>query len=251
MLAIGRGTCVARAALAVLSLVTACGKATAITELVSLPATLADSVATAYHEDAVRLVARADGPAGPVRPSPAAVAVLENALLRVYAATLPAADSVTRRHPIHTFPDPPTRELIVSIAQGNRWADAWRAGRALTGEPAVDSVVQAYGLSVAKYYAWSSGDAALLRSGEPLNAPALARLLQGAPGVRDAQPNRAIGGGDDIRARLEAGAVVLDYSVAWGDCPAGCINAHVWHFRVSDAGAVTFLGSAGPQPPAP
>ncbi len=245
----GRGRGAFGAALAVVALATACGGATGITEIVPLPATLADSVRAAYHEDAVRLVARADGPGGWARPSAAAVATLETALLRVYASSLPAADSVTERYAIHSFPNPPTHELLVTLADGNRWADAWRAGQALTGEPAVDSLVRAYGLSVAQYYTWSIGDAALLRSSEPLNTASLARLLGSAPGVRYAEPNMVVGGGNDIQARVDVRTVVLDYSLAWGDCLAGCIAGHVWHFRVSDGGAVTFLGSSGAQPP--
>jgi hypothetical protein len=40
--------------------------------------------------------------------------------------------------------------------------------------------------------------------------------------------------------------------IGWGDCPAGCINAHRWAYAVSRAGVVELVAESGdPLPPGP
>jgi len=41
------------------------------------------------------------------------------------------------------------------------------------------------------------------------------------------------------------GAFVVTVSIGWGDCPAGCIDEHVWHFAVGSDGAVTTVSEEG------
>jgi hypothetical protein len=38
--------------------------------------------------------------------------------------------------------------------------------------------------------------------------------------------------------------------VGWGDCPAGCIDRHQWHWTVTRDGTVTFRSETGPALPA-
>jgi hypothetical protein len=48
-------------------------------------------------------------------------------------------------------------------------------------------------------------------------------------------------GQDGYRVRITMG---------WGDCPAGCIDHHVWTYEVSDDGEITLIGESGdPVPP--
>jgi hypothetical protein len=58
-----------------------------------------------------------------------------------------------------------------------------------------------------------------------------------------------VGDGPDIRASVHGEGWRLDYSVGFGDCPAGCIYRHTWSFAVSGDGVVTFLGRSGEPPP--
>jgi len=41
------------------------------------------------------------------------------------------------------------------------------------------------------------------------------------------------------------GGYRVTITIGWGDCPSGCINAHVWDFEVSADGQVTLLGDSG------
>jgi hypothetical protein len=90
-----------------------------------------------------------------------------------------------------------------------------------------------------------TGDVALLRTSRPLNMAALAARFATVPGVIRAEPNCCVGDGNDIRARPENGGWRLEYSVGFGDCPAGCTGRRVWSFAVDNTGAVRYLGASG------
>jgi hypothetical protein len=49
---------------------------------------------------------------------------------------------------------------------------------------------------------------------------------------------------------LEGGGYRIELTLGWGDCPAGCINRHVWTFDVSPAGALTLVSELGDPVPA-
>jgi hypothetical protein len=44
---------------------------------------------------------------------------------------------------------------------------------------------------------------------------------------------------------LAAGGYSIEMTVGWGDCPAGCINRHVWTFEVSANGQVKLVSETG------
>ena len=46
------------------------------------------------------------------------------------------------------------------------------------------------------------------------------------------------------------GAFVVNVSVGWGDCPAGCMAEHTWSYAVAPDGTVTVVKeTGGPVPP--
>lgn len=172
------------------------------------------------------------------------------ALLHVHAAAdLPARDTVADLHDVHAFPRPVLREMLVSVEADADWIEAWDRGERLTGYAAVDALVERWQLEPVRFYRWSVGRAAVLRSSRPLNVAALGSRFEEIRGVRHADPNHVGGDGHDIEAELAADGWRLDYSVGWGDCPAGCIHRHHWVFRISVEGAVQLLESRGPSPP--
>ncbi|HEV2670300.1 MAG TPA: hypothetical protein VGU74_04355 [Gemmatimonadales bacterium] len=70
-------------------------------------------------------------------------------------------------------------------------------------------------------------------------------------GVRFAEPDGLIGDGNNIAGSIEDARVLLDYSVGYGDCPAGCTGRRFYHFAVHDEGTVDYLGASGSPPPKP
>jgi hypothetical protein len=215
---------------------------------------LTEAERLAYEEDAVRLAIRRLAETGSpalrdVIPPAGLVASLKNALVHVHATSHPVRDTVIDLYRIRTFPEPATREIMVRVDPTQGWTAAWREYNARTGNQAVDALVETYGLSVRAYYQWSIGEVAMLRSSRPLNAAALATRFEPIPGVIWAERNGAVGDGPDIRASVHGEGWRLDYSVGFGDCPAGCIYRHTWSFAVSADGVVTFLGRSGEPPP--
>ena len=45
------------------------------------------------------------------------------------------------------------------------------------------------------------------------------------------------------------GGYQVQFTVGWGDCPAGCINRHVWTFSVAPDGQFALTGEEGPPVP--
>ncbi len=45
------------------------------------------------------------------------------------------------------------------------------------------------------------------------------------------------------------GAFIVTVRIGWGDCPAGCIDEHVWHYAVAPDGAVSVVSETGPTVP--
>lgn len=48
---------------------------------------------------------------------------------------------------------------------------------------------------------------------------------------------------------LANGGWSIEVTIGWGDCPAGCIEQHVWTYEVSPAGAVTLIKESGDEVP--
>ena len=43
----------------------------------------------------------------------------------------------------------------------------------------------------------------------------------------------------------------MTFRVGWGDCPAGCIDEHVWTYDVAQDGTITVVSESGPPVPQP
>ncbi|MBV6506485.1 MAG: hypothetical protein ILNGONEN_02062 [Syntrophorhabdaceae bacterium] len=204
-----------------------------------------------YREDAVRLALRqinaAGGPASDEVELPVdLVRTFYDALIQVYNATMiPARDSVVSIYPIHTFPSPELHRLIVVVDSTKPWVQAWRRGERLTGNPQIDQLLETFGLQLDYYYPGPGSPMAILRSTRPLNLSALAERFTGIDGVNYAGPDGVVGAGNDIKASFYGSDWQLDYSLGWGDCPAGCTARHFWRFHIYSDGRVKYAGSRG------
>jgi hypothetical protein len=213
----------------------------------------------AYREDAARLALRhllrlGSGPADQVEIPDELSNDLYQRLVLVYnARDLAARDSVVDLYAVHTFPYPTTRSLLVFVAKGAGWPDAWRRGEPRTGNDAVDGLMVRYGLDLERCTVLIvlRGDMCVLAASRPLNVGALALLFARVEGVESSAANGPGGDGDDLDAARESDAWRLEYTVKWGDCLGGCITSHRWTFRVRDDGVVEYVGGAGPPPPPP
>ena len=208
----------------------------------------------AYLEDANRLALRdllANGFSEVPIPQDA-VQPYYNALVLVHNATaLPARDTVVDVYSIHTI-GPTTRSLLLWLFGTETWVQRLARGELPTGDPTVDTLLARYSLTVGSVYTMHNGEVLVtLVPPEPLNISALAGLFHGITGVRFAEPNNVIGAANDIGGSIAGERVALDYSVGYGDCPAGCIARRFYHFAVHDDRTVEYLGASGSPPPHP
>src|SRR5712691_9541864 len=160
----------------------------------------------AYLEDGSRLALRdllANGFSEVPIPQDA-VQPYYKALVLVYNATaLPARDTVVDVYRIHTM-GPATRSLLLQLLGNEPWVQHLARREIPTGDPTVDTLLTRYSLSVGSVYALHDGDVLLtLGPPEPLNIKALAGLFSGITGVRFAEPNNVIGGGNDIGGLID------------------------------------------------
>ena len=93
------------------------------------------------------------------------------------------------------------------------------------------------------------GDMVEIRSAGRFNMAALAQRFVATGLVRSAEQEGVFGGSRDIAALRQGAGWRLAYTVAWGDCPAGCIYSHAWSFLAFDTGGVRYVGSDGPAVP--
>ncbi len=211
-----------------------------------------ESLRKAYFEDAARLALRKVNEAGgatreQVELPADLVQTLYSVLIHLYNAIgLAARDSVVAIYNIHTFPSPETHFLIVAVDSTAQWAAAWRQGNRLTGNVQIDLLMEEFNLELDGYCStpWFP-QSARLRSSKPLNIAALAKRFTGIAGIRWAEPDGVMGDGPDIRAQSKTTYWQLEYSIGWGDCPAGCIARHFWAFDVYYNGRVQYVGSWG------
>jgi hypothetical protein len=49
---------------------------------------------------------------------------------------------------------------------------------------------------------------------------------------------------------LAAGGYRIKLTIGWGDCPAGCIQRHVWTFDVDATGGLKLVSESGDEVPA-
>lgn len=177
-------------------------------------------------------------------------------IIRVHnAMNLAARDSVISMyniHAAHRIPDVVLHELIVSVSLSRQWTHAWQEGNRLTGNTQIDDLLLEYDLELDSFTLTPSGTSgfALLIADQPLNISALASHFEGIDGVNFAEANGWVGDGDDIVVSgVRSAWVLLDYSVGYGDCPAGCIFRRTWRFQVFFNNRVVYVGSWGDQAP--
>jgi hypothetical protein len=53
----------------------------------------------------------------------------------------------------------------------------------------------------------------------------------------------------EVKPASGVGAFVVTMRVGWGDCPAGCIEQHLWTYAVAPDGAVTLQSQTGTDVP--
>ncbi|MFH0733123.1 MAG: hypothetical protein V1773_01575 [bacterium] len=169
-----------------------------------------------------------------------------NALIQVYnSANIPARNIVINDYSISVFFAPESHYLLVDVDTTFNWVKQWMKDSLNSGNLKVDSLTTNYGLSIYRSYNWAWSYNFLLKAAQPINIIALCQLFKGVEGVKQVYPDGVTGDGNNIIAAITDEYVTLDYSYGFGDCPAGCISRHYWHFLVYYDGIVEYIGESG------
>jgi hypothetical protein len=109
------------------------------------------------------------------------------------------------------------------------------------------ALLDRYGL----YLKSSSKGLLIYRTDSARNTMALSRMLADSLSKEKyttAEPNGYFGDGNQIKVRLEVDGVLLEYSIGYGDCSAGCGERRIWSFKAYHNGEVKYLGVRGDPP---
>ncbi len=168
-------------------------------------------------------------------------------LLAVYNATqFPERDTVVECLAIHTFPSIWPYSVLVSLNLDETWVQNFNNNVFPTGNAAFDGLMSQYHLSKAGSFQIGNSLYGTLETDVALNPTALIHLFEVIPGVNFAELDGVFGDGDNIQLQETlTGDVEMTYTVAWGDCPAGCIFERNWKFLVKTGCGVQFLGVSG------
>ena len=92
-------------------------------------------------------------------------------------------------------------------------------------------------------------------TGGPITTPeqAIAALVRHEPsfaGISERDPN-LIGQADwyEVTPASGVGVFIVTIRMGWGDCPAGCIDEHVWTYAIGPNGEVTLQSERGSDLP--
>ena len=95
------------------------------------------------------------------------------------------------------------------------------------------------------YFRVNGKTVAYLHTNQYLNLAPLADSLEQIEGLGNIELwGTAVGDGPNLHITHRNDTAFIDFSLGWGDCPAGCTFRQYWHFSVIDCQA-TYLGTSG------
>jgi hypothetical protein len=160
------------------------------------------------------------------------------------ATSIPERDSVFDLYCVHdnTSAIQTYSGYLINVDTNYAWTSAWRNMQTLTGNPAVDSLLTKYDLTLTQYFAWSFGHYALLNTDSLWNQRALIDSLEQVPGIIYGEPDAIVGSAGKIDYYNGATGQFYDFYFQFNDCFDGCDNYRVWHFKVWQNCNVEYLG---------
>lgn len=173
-----------------------------------------------------------------------------NGLVHIVNSEHPKANEVAALG-VHARIPVSSREILVIADTTAPWIDAWRNGTVETGSPEIDQLIEQFNFSLVQYRELenvSPTSTTTLRSNRPINIYAVGRLFSELDYIKGAGPD-LITDGSNLSVLFFEDYLRYTFEYGFGDCPAGCINRHIWHFRVYKDGTVEFESESGAPVP--
>lgn len=185
---------------------------------------------------------------------------IKEGMAAIFNSIWPERDTVFDMYCIH---DPAAvatgKGLNIFFDDSYSWTDAWKNGQTYTGNQSVDELMTKYKLKVTAYhyYQYLPGyhHSVSVEADDILNMPELAKEFVKIAGINYAEGSSTVGDlSESINYRKQGNDRIYEFSIKWGDCPAGCIAHRTWQFTVDQNCNATFVkaweggGDIGPRP---
>ena len=210
---------------------------------------LSDEQRASYLEDAEKLAVRhineRDSTQAEIPQE--LVDLFYNGLVHIALSDHAKAEEATETHQVHARMPANPREIIVQADTTAEWIDAWRNGVTETGNADLDDLIEQFNFTLVEYRELEHvlpAAIATLRSDRAINGHAVGRLFAKHEDIESAGYD-LVTDGSDIRVTLFSDHLQYTFEYGFGDCPAGCIGNHRWHFEVYKDGDVVFAGEEG------
>ena len=115
-----------------------------------------------------------------------------------------------------------------------------------TGNSSFDALMAKYGFTYNNYSEFAPTSQVpffSINSNTWYNMQALVPLFKQYSFITGAQSNGTAGDGNNITYQINGTNRILDFSIGFGDCPAGCGGRKIWEFSVDEHCKATFTKS--------
>jgi hypothetical protein len=168
-----------------------------------------------------------------------------SAIQSVYALNSPQTDTVFNVYKIHTFKLYVLNSIILQVNVNAPEIKNLVIGQQ-TGNSSFDALMAKYGFTYNTYTLYPATQQQpffALNSNTWYNMQALVPLFKQYSFILGAQSNGTAGDGNNITYQINGTNRILDFSIGFGDCPAGCLGRQTWEFSVDEHCKATFTKS--------
>lgn len=212
-----------------------------------------------YEKDAVRLGLRNIAKGNNYKslgPKVHEVVKLElySALIAIHKSPFGESIEVTRKHRLHTYPNPAVDKFQVNYINTSKWAKPLRLGDIITDSKIINELSDKYDLTIDSHQTWDEkSNIFIVKAKTAINLAPIAEEFLKEIGVESVNMLIPNSDGNDIEAIKTEKGWRLDYKVKFDTCFTGCKKSHIWSFEVtnieSDSADVNFISESGDELP--
>lgn len=212
-----------------------------------------------YEKDAVRLALRNIVKGGSYKNLGPEVpeeirSEIYNALVAVHKSPFAESIEVTKKHRLHTYPNPAVDKFQVNYKNTSKWATPLRLGDNITNSKIINELSNKYGLIIDSHQTWDEGsNIFIVKAKKAINLAPIAEQFLKETGVESVNMLIPNSDGNDIEATKTVKGWRLDYKVKFDSCFTGCKKSRIWSFEVTNIGNgsanVNFKGVYGDKLP--
>lgn len=166
------------------------------------------------------------------------------AIQAVYDLDFPEREEVFEENVIHVFPLYGLHSISIRTDTSSQEVKNLISGEP-TGNTELDNIISKYKFNEVKTsYFYPDFNWITIIADEPLNLFPVIDELAVFPFFSNVEfGGGSVGDGNNITVERFEDNIILDFSIGWGDCPAGCIHRKHWQFSVDKNCNAVFLNS--------